>query len=156
MLDLCSCTRAFFPWSAQTSRCGGFSCCRAQTLGAWASVVATHGLRHCGAWAMCDPPGPGIEHVFPALEGGFLNTGPPAKSLGFAFVGLFFLLFLLFSSLVVWWPSLVSCLGCFLFCVCVSIVVLGFAVPMRFWYNGLYVCKFILSCWSRPCLVAIL
>ena len=49
---------------AWTCRCGGFSCCRAQALGTWASVVATRGLiswgsrtlEHagfstCGSWA---------------------------------------------------------------------------------------------------------
>ena len=29
---------------AWASHCGGFSCCRAQPLGAWASVVAARGL----------------------------------------------------------------------------------------------------------------
>ena len=28
----------------RTSCCGGFSCCRAQVLGMWASAVAAHGL----------------------------------------------------------------------------------------------------------------
>ena len=30
------------------SHCGGFSCCGARALGAWASVVAAHGLSNCG------------------------------------------------------------------------------------------------------------
>ena len=34
------------------SHSGGFSCCRAQVLGAWASVVATHRLRNCGLQAL--------------------------------------------------------------------------------------------------------
>ena len=63
-----------------------------------------HGLSSCDAWAICDPPGPGIEHVFPALEGEFLTAGPPGKSLGFDFVGLFFLLFL-FCSLLLWFDD---------------------------------------------------
>ena len=35
----------------QASHCGGFSCCGAQALGAWASVVVAHGLSSCGTWA---------------------------------------------------------------------------------------------------------
>ena len=47
------CTRAFsscgergatLPCSAQASHCGGFSCCGARALGAWASAVVAHGL----------------------------------------------------------------------------------------------------------------
>ena len=47
------CTRAFSSCSgggatlrcgAQASHCGGFSCCGARALGAWASVVVAHGL----------------------------------------------------------------------------------------------------------------
>ena len=62
-------------------------------------MFAALGL-HCSAWALCCSagdslvaehrvsfpsasgilvPGPGIEPVFPALEGGFLNTGPPGS-----------------------------------------------------------------------------
>ena len=41
-----------------------------------ASVVAVHGLS-----CMWDLPRPGIEPVSPALEGRFLTTGPPGKSL---------------------------------------------------------------------------
>ena len=33
---------------ARVSHCGGFSCCRAQPLGSWASVVAAQGLISCG------------------------------------------------------------------------------------------------------------
>ena len=55
---------------------------------------------------------------------------------------------LLFSSLVVWWLSLVLCFGCFFFCVCVSIVVLDFAVLIRFWCSSVYMYKDVLSCWS--------
>ena len=36
---------------AHASLCGGFPCCGAQALGAWASVVAAHGLSSCGARA---------------------------------------------------------------------------------------------------------
>ena len=58
-----------------------FSGCRAQGLEYLASVFVAHGLSCptvCG-----DLPGPGIEPLFPALEGGFLTTGPPGKSLDF-------------------------------------------------------------------------
>ena len=72
-------------WGAQASHCGGSSCFRAQALGARASVVATHGLSSCRAWAsllhsMWDLPGPGIELLSPALAGRFLSTVPPGKS----------------------------------------------------------------------------
>ena len=45
-----------------------------------------HGLSSCGAQAqllcsMWDLPRPGIEHMSPALAGGFLTTAPPRKSL---------------------------------------------------------------------------
>ena len=43
------------------------------------SVVAAYGLscpEACGILV----PRPGIEPVSPALEGGFLTTGPPGKS----------------------------------------------------------------------------
>ena len=33
------------------SHCGGFSCCRAQALGTWASVVVVQRLSSCGLWA---------------------------------------------------------------------------------------------------------
>ena len=36
--------------SAQASHFGGSSGCRAQALGAQASVVAVHGLSSCGMW----------------------------------------------------------------------------------------------------------
>ena len=36
---------------AWASHCSGFSCCRAQDLGAWASVVVARGLSSCGARA---------------------------------------------------------------------------------------------------------
>ena len=35
----------------RASHCGGFSCCGAWALGAWASVVAAHGLSSCGSRA---------------------------------------------------------------------------------------------------------
>ena len=37
---------------APASHCGGFSCCGARRgLGIQVSVLATHGLSSCGAWA---------------------------------------------------------------------------------------------------------
>ena len=68
------------------SPCGGFSCCRAQALGTWASVVVACGLSSCGMRAkllcgMRDLPGTGIEPMFPALAGRFLSTASPGKSL---------------------------------------------------------------------------
>ena len=39
---------------AWASHCGGFSCCGAPAPGAWASVVAAHGLSSCGS--------PALEH----------------------------------------------------------------------------------------------
>ena len=62
-----------------------FSYCRAQALGARASVVVARGLSGCGSWAelLCGKwnlPGPEIEPVSPALVGKFLSTRPPGKS----------------------------------------------------------------------------
>ena len=50
--------------------------------GVWASVAVACGISSCGtrAWLLHgtgDPPGPGIEHVSPALAGGFFTTEPP-------------------------------------------------------------------------------
>ena len=87
---------ATLPCSARASYCGGFSCCGAQAVGAWASVVAARGLSSCGSRAlerkvgscgtraslfrdMWDLPGPGIEPMSHALAGGFLTTAPPGK-----------------------------------------------------------------------------
>ena len=61
VLGLCCCTPAFsscgkcgatLRCGAWASHCGGFSCCRARALGAWASVVLAHGLSSCGARAL--------------------------------------------------------------------------------------------------------
>ena len=71
-----------------------------------------------------------------------------ANSFEFVFVGLFFSLPLLFSSLMIWWLILVLCLDSFFFFVCVPIVDFYFAVTMRFWYSSLYIHKIVLSCWS--------
>ena len=37
---------------ARASYCGGFSCCGARALGAWASVVVAHGPSSCGLRAL--------------------------------------------------------------------------------------------------------
>ena len=83
--------------STWASYCGGFSCCGAQALGVWASVVVARGLSSCGSWAlerrlsscgtraqlprsMWDLPGPGLKPVSPALASVFLITAPPGKS----------------------------------------------------------------------------
>ena len=82
---------------ARTSHCGGFSCFRAQALGAWASVVVACGFSSCGSrdlecrlsscgardqllHGMWDLPRPEIEPVSPTLAGGFLTAAPPGKS----------------------------------------------------------------------------
>ena len=56
-LGLCCCVQAFsscgewgLPFVAVASHCSGFSCCRAQTLRARASVVVACGLSSCGSW----------------------------------------------------------------------------------------------------------
>ena len=106
MLGLCCCTWAFSSCGERgllfIAVCG--------LLIAVASLVVEHGLKgarasavvacglssrgsrapecrlsSCGARAqllcsMWDPPGPGIEPMFPALAGGFLTTVPPGKS----------------------------------------------------------------------------
>ena len=67
-----------------------------------------HGLSSCGSWAlerrlsscgtqaqslhsMWDLPGPGLEHVSPALAGGFSSTAPPGKSDALFFIYTIFL-----------------------------------------------------------------
>ena len=47
--------------------------------GMWASVVAVCGLSCPTAHGILVPQ-PGIEPTSPALEGGFLTTGPPGRS----------------------------------------------------------------------------
>ena len=39
-------------YSARASHCGGFSCCGARALGAWASVVVARGLSSCDSRAL--------------------------------------------------------------------------------------------------------
>ena len=104
---VCCCVRAFSTCSrwgllsscgTWASHHGGFSYCRTQVLGAWASVVAAHELSSCGSQAlqhsgfsscgaqaqkffhdMCSLPWPGIESMSPEFAGGFLSTVPPGK-----------------------------------------------------------------------------
>ena len=81
---------------ARISHCGGFSCCGARALGAWASVVVAHGLSSCGSRAiehrlsscstraqlfcsMWDLHRPRLESVSPALAGRLLTTVPRGK-----------------------------------------------------------------------------
>ena len=59
---------------------GRFSSFRAQTLEYVRSVVAALGLSRPAAGGIF-VPWLGIEPVSPALEGRFLTTGPPGKSL---------------------------------------------------------------------------
>ena len=73
----------------QASPGGGFSRCRAQAPGCVGfsgrgSQPLEHRLGRCGARAWLfqgtwDLPGPGIEHVSPALAGRFFTTKPPGK-----------------------------------------------------------------------------
>ena len=76
---------------------GDFSSCSAlaSSCGTWASgsgahglVVSVHGLSLAGAHGLSCPvarrilvPQPGIQPTSPAMEGRFLATGPPGKSL---------------------------------------------------------------------------
>ena len=53
---------------------------RALCCGAWASLVVAGGLS-CPAACEILVPRPRIKPACPALEGGFLPTGPPGKSL---------------------------------------------------------------------------
>ena len=73
--------------SAGAFHCDGFSCCGAQALAVWASVVVARGLSALLLRGMWDFPGPGLQHVSPALAGGFLTTAPPGKSLSLSSEG---------------------------------------------------------------------
>ena len=95
-LSLVAASGGYFSLWSQTSRCGGFSCFRAQALGVWASGVAACGLSGNVTWAqpfLClwDPPEPGVDPMSPALAGGLLPTAPPGKSLVFFFKKLIYL-----------------------------------------------------------------
>ena len=56
-------------------QCTGFSCCLAQTLGVWASVVVAHGVSCPAAYGIL-VSGSGIKATSPALAGGFSTNGP--------------------------------------------------------------------------------
>ena len=106
--SLVAASGSFSSFQCEASHCGGFSCCGAQALGAWASAVVACRLSSCGSWAlgrrlsrcgtraqllrgMWDLPGPGLEPVSPALAGRFLTTVPPGKSQHNIFRSLIFL-----------------------------------------------------------------
>ena len=76
-------------YRARASRCGGFSRCRTQALGTWASVVAALGLSSTGsvvvahglvALQLVESSGPGMKPMSPAPAGGLLSAAPPGKS----------------------------------------------------------------------------
>ena len=72
--------------------CGLFSCCDLWVLEHEGPVVVTHGLRvpmACGTFV----PQSGMEPMSPALEGRFLTTGAPGRSLKDVFNSLIFQLF---------------------------------------------------------------
>ena len=54
----------------------------------------------------------------------------------------------LLFSFVIWRRSLVLCLDCTFFFVCISIIDFWFLVAMKCWYSSLYIYKTDLSCWS--------
>ena len=76
---LCCCVQTL-SWGTPASRCGGFSCCGAQTLGA-CSVVVTQLQTQLPCANGILIPGPGIEPVPRALSGRFLSIESPGKSL---------------------------------------------------------------------------
>ena len=51
-LSLVAVRRATLCCGVWASHCGGFSCCGAQALDAWALVVVAHGLSSCGLRAL--------------------------------------------------------------------------------------------------------
>ena len=58
------------------SRHEGFSSCGTQALERRPSSCGARAQQLRSMW---DLPGPGLEHVSPALAGGFLTTAPPGK-----------------------------------------------------------------------------
>ena len=68
----------FFGCAGSLLQCLGFSSCGPWTLEGTGSAVRTRGLScpvACGILVLRS----GIKLVSPALEGGFLTTGPPEK-----------------------------------------------------------------------------
>ena len=51
-LSLVAVSGGYSSCGVRASHCSGFSCCRAQALGARASVVAARGLGSCGSHAL--------------------------------------------------------------------------------------------------------
>ena len=84
VLGLCCCSRAFSNCDVQASHCSDFSGCAAQAQGVRASAVMAHRLSSCssraylpcGVWDLLRS---GMKLVSPALQDGFLTTGPPGK-----------------------------------------------------------------------------
>ena len=85
-LGLHSCTWVF----SSCGKPGLFSSCSTGFSLWWLFMLQSTGFRHVGfsscgtgAWlplSMWNLPNSGVESVPPALEGGFLTTGPPGKS----------------------------------------------------------------------------
>ena len=85
VLSLCCCAQTFSScdelgllssFGTWVSNCGGFSCCGVWALEQELSSCGTQVQLPHGMW---DLPRPEIEPVSPALQGGFLTTGPPGK-----------------------------------------------------------------------------
>ena len=79
------CSRAFSHSGAWASHCSGFSCCRTQALGMWASLVVAQGLscprRVESSWTRDQICVLCIEDN----ASGFLTTEPPGKSESLSF-----------------------------------------------------------------------
>ena len=73
-LGLCCCPRAFSSCSAQSSHCGGFSCCGATTQKLW--CIGFSCLRYVRSSTIRDRT---LKPMSPALAGRFFTTEPPAS-----------------------------------------------------------------------------
>ena len=77
---------------------GGFSSCevQAQQVQRMGSLVGLSGPMACRTLV----PRPGVDPVFPVMEGRFLATGPPRKSPPCSFIRFYFIMFevLLFGA----------------------------------------------------------
>ena len=92
------------------SHCSGFSCCRAQARGTWASVILIPGFQSMGSVVngaqsqllrgLWNLPRPGIELMFPALAGIFLSMVPPGKFNCFFFWIVNYFLMFVFLNMV--------------------------------------------------------
>ena len=68
LVALCPCGahQLFSSCSPQASHCSGFSCCRAQALGAWASVAVAPGFSSTGSVVVvCGLSHPAARGIFP-------------------------------------------------------------------------------------------